>query len=206
MFSNMNRIYRWLCLIAFLFVILACYFHIDLWVAEIIHQHKQLYQSHLLHSLTILGSWPALLALVILLYIFCRIFQIKQSIRLAVSQVGLTMIICDLIVTVLKILLGRARPLMWFDHHLYGFYGPSLQVKFWSFPSGHAVAVMSIIWSLSILYSKYMTIWLLFGCLIVSTRILLLQHYISDVFASIYLAMIVAVFVGHYRNNWKDWL
>ncbi len=203
MFSSLKGICRLSISIPILFVVALCYFSFDLWIAGCIHQYTQLYHSLLLYCLAILGSGPVMLSISFLLYFSSRIFFTNKKLRIPIAQVGLTLLISNIIVLFSKTIIGRARPLLWFDQHLYGFYGPTLNTDFWSFPSGHAVTVMSIAWSLSILYSRYAVIWLVLAMLVVSTRILLLQHFLSDVLVSTYLALIVSVAIQQYHGRWK---
>jgi membrane-associated phospholipid phosphatase len=147
-----------------------------------------------------------MVALVIVLYLFSRVLKLSTSIRETLAQIGLTLIATNSIATILKTLCGRARPMLWFDQHMYGFYGPTWNADFWSFPSGHTVTIMSIMWSLCFIYSKYCVIWLGVGIIVVATRIVLLQHYLSDVLASAYLSLVVAVFIYRYRQKWNSWV
>lgn len=206
MFSSLKGICRLSVSVPILVLIVLCFFFVDLWVAEVIHQYPQWYQLRLFHEMTILGSGPVMLTITFILYVACWVFHMSKSIRLSIAQIGLTLIGSSSIVLVTKITLGRARPMLWFEQHLYGFYGPSLNSDYWSFPSGHAITVMSILWSLTLLYSKYTVIWLVLGFLVVSTRVFLLQHYISDVLTSTYLALIVAIMVRHYYHYWSKWV
>lgn len=206
MFSSVNITCRWYILLPLLLAMVICYFFVDPWLAELVYQQDHWHHSQFLQILTILGSWPLMISITIVLYLLSRQFKIKEKIRFSLAQIALTLIISNLIVSVGKFLLGRARPMLWLEKHIYGFYGPSLQKSYWSFPSGHTVTVMAIIWSLCLIYSRYTTYWLIVGGLLVITRILLLKHYLSDVLTSVYLAMVVAVIVQTYRHRWEKWL
>lgn len=91
---------------------------------------------------------------------------------------------------VLKVTLGRARPDLLFSEHLYGFYGFHAHSPFWSMPSGHTTTIMSLVFGLSFLFSRYSLIFILAGTALVLTRIILTHHYLSDVLVSSYLAFL----------------
>ena len=90
---------------------------------------------------------------------------------------------------VLKMMLGRARPELLFTEHLYGFYGIHFHSEFWSFPSGHTTTIMALVFGLSFLFARQTWVFMLLGILMVSTRILLTQHYLSDVLATSYITL-----------------
>ena len=56
----------------------------------------------------------------------------------------------------LKMFLGRARPVLWFHEHLFGFFGPTLQPTYHSFPSGHTMTFISVALGLSMLWPAYL--------------------------------------------------
>lgn len=105
---------------------------------------------------------------------------------------------------VLKILLGRARPELWFEQHLYGFYGLHKQSAYWSFPSGHTTCILSIMLGLGILFPNYFYTLILTGFLIALSRVLLVYHYLSDILVATYLVILeigVLTWVLK-RQNW----
>jgi len=208
MFSkmSMSKLSHVYLLISILGIMIGCYFYVDLWIANIVHAYPSLHHAYLLEALSLFGSWPVMLSAIIILYGIGRFLWRNTTFRRITSQIGITLIVSNLIVATAKITLGRARPPLWFDNDLYGFYGPTLLKNFWSFPSGHAVTVMSIVWSLCLLCSRYRFLWLFLGLLVISTRILLLRHYLSDVIASTYISMLVAIVIHQNREQWRAWV
>jgi membrane-associated phospholipid phosphatase len=96
--------------------------------------------------------------------------------------------ICDLI----KRLTGRARPILYFNDHLYGFYFWQHQNNLWSFPSGHTTLAFTVATAFSLLYPRW---WGLFFCLaflVGISRIIITMHYLSDVMAGFYFGFIIA--------------
>lgn len=115
--------------------------------------------------------------------------------------VWLSVLSSSLVCGLLKINLGRARPDKLFSQDLYGFYGFSLNSDFWSFPSGHAATIMSVVFSLSILFPKWSYRFISFGVLIVATRLILTCHYLSDVLVSMYLSLLIVGVLNNYRQR-----
>lgn len=105
----------------------------------------------------------------------------------------------------LKALLGRARPDMWFDEQLYGFFGFKTNAYFWSFPSGHTTTVIGAALGLSILFPRYFYAFILAGLTIAFSRVFLTHHYLSDVLTAGYLTLLeVGILLCILRR--KSWL
>lgn len=96
---------------------------------------------------------------------------------------------------VLKILLGRARPDMWFGKQDYGFYGLQTNSAYWSFPSGHTSTIMGAAFGLCILFPRYTWGFITAGLLVALSRVLLTQHYLTDVACATALALIETGFL-----------
>ncbi len=86
------------------------------------------------------------------------------------------------IIGILKITFGRARPLHYLDSNFYGFsFLGGLKSAFRSFPSSHAAAAFSIFHFLSkleIIRTKKIAAF--FCTFLISSRIFLCEHYVSD--------------------------
>ena len=94
------------------------------------------------------------------------------------------------IALVLKVILGRARPILWFNEHLYGFYGMKFHTAYWSCPSGHTTTAMSLAIALSMIWPRYIYGFLAVGLSVAVSRVMLAQHYFSDVVATSYLVVL----------------
>ncbi|KTD65806.1 phosphatase PAP2 family protein [Legionella spiritensis] len=117
----------------------------------------------------------------------------------------LSVLIPSLVCGVLKVMLGRARPSMWFEQSLYGFYGWHTDAPFMSFPSGHTTTIMGVALGLSIVLPRYCYAFLVTGFLVALSRVLLLHHYLSDVLAASYLALLEIGFF-YFILRKKKWL
>ena len=135
-------------------------------------------------------GWPYIVGLGVL---FCvaRFLWHNQKLTLQslylFSCVAVSGIVCDL----LKLVFGRPRPSLWFDHHLrdFIFFGHRQfhESSYTSFPSGHATTAASFAVGLMMLFPRLRVIGVLFMVSVAVARILLLRHYVSDVMAGMYL-------------------
>jgi len=64
-----------------------------------------------------------------------------------------------------------------------------------SFPSGHTTTVFAVITYLSILFPKYIYLWLSIAVVVASSRILANDHFISDLFAGMIVGVISTLFI-----------
>ncbi len=94
----------------------------------------------------------------------------------------------------LKYLLGRYRPIMLFDDNLYGFHYLSGKWEMNSTPSGHTLRAFAVCTSLSILFRKYTWFFIGLAVLIGLSRIVVTDHYPSDV--------IFGAFIGIFSALW----
>ncbi|MBO0737026.1 MAG: phosphatase PAP2 family protein [Alphaproteobacteria bacterium] len=97
-----------------------------------------------------------------------------------------------LLVDIIKLLAGRARPKLWFADHAYGFTGPSLHATYWSFPSGHSVTAGALAFALSITVPRLRPAWIVGALMIGTSRVLLDAHYLSDVIVGFYVGVLTA--------------
>ena len=118
-----------------------------------------------------------------------------------IMSMSVTSALCGL----LKCLLGRARPMMWIEHQQFGFYWFKITYDYWSFPSGHTTTIVSLALGLSVLFPRYTRGFLFFALCIVVSRVLLLQHYLSDVLATSLLVFIEMGFLIGFLKS-KQWL
>lgn len=177
-------------------VMMGLYHWIDRPLAYWVSTHQIAWVSAILRGCAIFGEsslWIAGLSVMILIG---RLFQRYSKYRPYCAFLLSCLILSNTIALVLKMCLGRARPMLWLDEGLYGFFGFHTQSSYWSFPSGHATTWMSLAYGLSFLYPRAtMVSMMTVGCLAI-TRILLLKHYASDVVVAIGLVAIELWLVG----------
>lgn len=160
-------------------------------------------------SLTQMSKWATLLArgamYFVLLFVLWVYFRFVGQKLLAARMTGLLLTVLAVnysLCGILKTLIGRARPILYFDEQVSGFYGPGFNDNFWSFPSGHVTIIFSLAFFLYWLRPKMA--WLVFplAFIIALTRVVLLQHYASDIFATILMTglgsyMVIRLYEEH---------
>lgn len=174
-----------------LFVLLGfSYFYIDLPVASFFHQYDFRNKLSFLKPLILLGKWQIMLlfsALFMAYYYFVK----PQALSFRRSLfVFAAIFVSSAICVILKISLGRARPDLWFEQGLYGFYYFKFHRPYWSFPSGHTTSFFSCMLALAILFPRYAFALISAGLLMAASRVIMYHHYLSDVLMAIGLVVI----------------
>jgi membrane-associated phospholipid phosphatase len=127
-------------------------------------------------------------------YLIGVLFVVFRKWNLSWASSGLflfsTVAVSGLSADLLKYIAGRARPKLYFSEHLYGFDFFHWQYEWTSFPSGHSATALSVAMLFAILYPRWRFAALFGGILIAFSRIVLAQHYISDVIAGSYLGIV----------------
>jgi undecaprenyl-diphosphatase len=107
------------------------------------------------------------------------------------------------IVHILKSGLARYRPKQFFSQALYGF---DLQSSFshnCSFPSGHACIIGAIVGALACSYPKYTWHLLALGIILSMSRVLALDHYLSDILAGITIGAMTSQALFIFMKNYE---
>jgi lipid A 4'-phosphatase len=106
--------------------------------------------------------------------------------------VFLVVAISGLIADLLKPVFGRGRPRLEMAGGPQGFrwWGP--RADYWSFPSGHSVTLAALAFALCVLYPRGRVAWIGAALLVGLSRIMLDEHYLSDVIAGFYIGLITA--------------
>ena len=98
--------------------------------------------------------------------------------------------VSGLAVDLLKILFGRARPKLLFGEHVYGFTGLAFRADHWSFPSGHTVTIVALMTALWCLWPRHVLFYILVAAMIAGSRVATDAHYLSDILAGAFLAVV----------------
>jgi membrane-associated phospholipid phosphatase len=107
---------------------------------------------------------------------------------LSVTAAG---ILCDII----KVILGRSRPVELFHNGIYGFYFLQTKASFVSFPSGHATVIAAVMIGLSYLFPRFWKFFLALLFLTSISRIILTAHFLSDIMIGMYLGGMCATLI-----------
>lgn len=125
-----------------------------------------------------------------------RAARLKQ-IAWQAAFVFLTVLASGLLQNALKVLFGKTRPKLFARYELYGFDFVSFDPQFWSFPSGHTITIVSAVAAIYLVTRRYLFALAAVAIVVASTRMLLSEHYLSDVLFSAYLAVAVALALKH---------
>jgi undecaprenyl-diphosphatase len=108
----------------------------------------------------------------------------RRAIRtLAALYVFVSVAISGIVANLAKYAIGRARPRYFSAEGTTSFDFFSGDASWASFPSGHATTAMALGVSLALLFPRFRWIFLCFGFWIAASRLFILQHYPSDMFA-----------------------
>jgi membrane-associated phospholipid phosphatase len=186
-FKNMTK--PWV-MITYALLMVCLFVYVDASVAIFFHRVELGYIQPLSKWVTLLGkSKPLIGVLIGFILIFRYIFRWRKW-EMRAWFLALCTVVPSLIVLGLKILFGRARPELLFNDGIYGFQWLKYTRLFWSFPSGHTATLMGCMLGSCIIWPKYRWMFLCIGFLVMLSRVILLQHYITDVLVSAYLALI----------------
>ena len=103
-----------------------------------------------------------------------------------------------IVVDILKFILGRYRPAMLFRENLYGFVFFNTDALATSFPSGHAAVVAALALSLDAIWPGLRVLYAFAALLVIASRVATCVHYLSDVVAGTYVAVITTLAVKRF--------
>lgn len=109
-----------------------------------------------------------------------------------------------LVVTVMKAVIGRLRPVWLFREDLYGFAPLSLQSAANSFPSGHSQTIWAVMAMLMVMLPRHWPTWAALGVMVAASRLFVTVHYPSDVLAGSAIGIATVVLLTRLagRRGW----
>lgn len=189
-----EQLFSWMIkpkvMLSYLLFVLLSYYFIDKNLAMMLFEHHINIQYSFLSGLTLFGESKFFLVGLISVALICRYIVRNPTYEARAWFLWLCVFIPNLICLILKIVIGRARPEMLFQDNLFGFYGFQHHSVYWSLPSGHTTTIISLACGLSILFPRHSWLYFVVAFAIAATRILLLQHYLSDVLTAAFLAVV----------------
>lgn len=179
---------------------LLSYFYLDLDLILYLHEHNASTYGFF-RSVSILGesTWYLIPALTLGI-IFHRF---KSPIALKAWFVFSSVAVSGILVDVIKIVLGRPRPGMYFREHLTDFQYFQTASQFLSFPSGHSATVFALATITAYLYPKFRLMAFLVAILVCLSRVMTTKHYLSDILVGAYLGAVSTSILYHlyYRKK-----
>jgi membrane-associated phospholipid phosphatase len=182
----------------FISVIVFCiisYFFID--------QPLALYLKHNLNQrivnvsefITHFGKGTAYYIAFPLLFLFFKFIVKRQIWANASGFMFLAILTPGLLCTLLKVILGRTRPILLFSENLYGFTFFKFDAAHLSFPSGHSTLITSVMIGLCFILPRFWNYFFALFIIISLSRVLVCAHYISDIVAGMYLSIFMVPWV-----------
>jgi len=89
---------------------------------------------------------------------------------------------------ILKPVFGRARPRLFLNDGIFGFTWHGAHAAYWSFPSGHAITIVSLAAALYAIERRFWPLYAALALLVMASRVVLDLHYLSDILAGAFLA------------------
>jgi len=170
------------------------YFYLDIPVATFFRVYENTLFENFFTELSIAGEpqWFILGGLLVyLIYRKKNPVYAKNGIIL-ISSVALSGIISGII----KVSVGRYRPVKFFKENLYGFDGWHFnEYRFNSFPSGHTTTAFAAGVALALMFPRQRAFFIMFGFFIAFTRVATTVHYLSDTLAGALIGTVTAVYL-----------
>jgi membrane-associated phospholipid phosphatase len=118
---------------------------------------------------------------------------------------GAEITIAFILMTVLKVILARYRPIALMTDNLYGFHFFSMQHNINSTPSGHATMAFAGLFGLGrrLKSQPLMILFLLIATLVAISRLIIGDHYISDVILGAYLGITSVYWTDFLLDHYK---
>lgn len=185
--AQLSFLKHWYCHLAILFSLGGIYYFLDRPIAAFFSQ-----QTFLRPPLEFIAFFKSEV-FVVLFVSFAMYYRVRKNsilmIRYGLMTAGL--LVSYLVCGIFKYTLGRARPELFVCCDIFGFFGPNKLDNYHSFPSGHTTAWMTITYSLSLFFPKYLWQLIAGGLLLSLTRVLLIRHYLTDVLAAAYITLLL---------------
>ena len=148
-----------------------------------------------------LGAWKSLAAASLAIFIAAKLTRKMPRIQeLAANAFG-AIILAEAAAAVLKIAVGRMRPLMFEALAVTGFSPFSLSDTYHSFPSGHAAAAFAFFVSVGLMNPKCKPLTWTLAVLVALSRIISGAHWPSDVIAGAFIGMLAADLAVYIRQS-----
>jgi lipid A 4'-phosphatase len=129
-----------------------------------------------------------------------RLQQFAQPLR-ALSGIPaflfLSIAASGVIVDVLKIVFGRARPKLLFQSDVYGFAWLMWRPDHWSFPSGHSATIVALMAALWFLWPQHLLFYILVAAIVCMSRVVVGAHYLADCLAGALIAVLTTRYIAH---------
>jgi membrane-associated phospholipid phosphatase len=178
-------------LLVFVFAAFLCYFFVDYPLIETLAPYRKTART-VLKAASLLIFPPLHLLIWGIAFLWARFSYAKERFILPFFEIFAAQAISVAFVRVFKVLIGRARPECFLLYDMTGFEFFSPSHHFHSLPSGHTMAAMTLATSLALLFPKFRILSFTIALLLSFSRVFLLDHFPSDLFATGIFGIITA--------------
>jgi lipid A 4'-phosphatase len=102
----------------------------------------------------------------------------------------LSIAMSGVIVDILKVIFGRARPKLLFQSDIFGFMWLNWNADHWSFPSGHSATIVALMTALWYLWPQHVLFYMLAAAIVAGSRVVVGAHFLSDILAGGLIAVL----------------
>lgn len=187
----------YLALSLMLFLLLVTLFFFDLPLSYKMQNHYALLKpvSTVLNSLV---KQSSVLTINVLLFFIFRFAFSFFSIHILFFHMLVTQCLGQLVVRIIKVVVGRARPYWALNESVTHFSPFSFLDQFHSLPSGHSLVIFIVASSLSYQWPKWKIFFFATAAIFALCRFALLQHFLSDITLSLIIALILSKCVHYF--------
>ncbi|MDR3208631.1 MAG: phosphatase PAP2 family protein [Rickettsiales bacterium] len=149
----------------------------------------------------ILGEWKIIAGAALVVFIIARVFKLKSQIQKLSANVFCSIILAEFAVGIIKVCVGRMRPVMFDALGQTGFNPFSFSDTWHSFPSGHAAAAFAALVSIGLVYPKIKPLTWTIAVSAGISRVCIGAHFPSDVIFAAFAGMAAADLIVYFRQN-----
>jgi len=142
-----------------------------------------------------INIWRPLLAISLIFVFIYEYLHGRKKWTVQWIYLLLSIMVASMLGDCFKYLLGRYRPIMLYEHAAYGFHFLGTQWSLNSTPSGHSLRIFSLMTGLTLMFRRYAWAFITIALLVGVSRIIVHDHYLSDVLFGAYLGIISAIWV-----------
>jgi lipid A 4'-phosphatase len=114
----------------------------------------------------------------------------------ALAFLFLSIAASGVIVDILKVVFGRARPKLLFQSDIYGFMWLGWRADHWSFPSGHSATIVALMTALWYLWPQHILFYILAAGIVAGSRVVVGAHYLGDTLAGALIAVLTTRYLA----------
>lgn len=183
-------------------LIFISYFFVDQRLTIYIHQYIDHGIVHqIARVVTTFGLGVIYLVALPILFLIARFYLHKHELSMKIVYLFAVVVVSGIVCDILKMIFGRARPSLWFNHHIFGFTFFKHHSNYYSFPSGHVTTAASFGVAMFLLFPKLRAYCVLFITAVAASRVILEWHYLSDVVGGFYLGAVTALVLYRIFNK-----